>query len=516
MPKVPSEILIHIASFLPNGELARLLSVNRLFFDLSMRARHWKLSVCVYHHDIKPETKKLEKYLERSWSKYVRVLRLDARRTAWIEEPIELYVIDSTIMFDTLRTMTSLQDVYLDFNDHMEDYFPDDLRLFLQEMWNSLPTSQLTRLRLRGNIPCTALAGPLNQDFRVLRELSLDFTGYIDDETSKTYQKLLPFINSLCPRVRLLSIKCPDDSKGLWDIFTELQQFDQLESLELKITVNSIFHSEYWIRLQHILFLNSPRLSSLKLKITGISKRDSAMGYELSSLWLSGRVTLCRLKVLDIDPYNFGPEKMGAFRTAISRCQNTLEDLTIRGDSAYRIQQLAEVIPFLQSCSALSSLTLYVGGNIMDIEFFDALSTLSSLKILSIHWIYPHLAEFRREAIAFVWHLGSRSYVNWELSDLGIYYENVPVDRNVMMAIARSIPSLKTLWRQDSEKQEVKAIFYETILTATDVAIIKDRRGCRGCKLATPVKDFYPHRPSCKRSKVLPSTTSRSTPLTMK
>ncbi|KAF9001597.1 hypothetical protein BDQ17DRAFT_1409993 [Cyathus striatus] len=498
MLKVPTEIWQHIASFLPDTVLHGLLSVNRALFYLSMGIRHQELSLDVYDDSIND---KLERFRERGLNIYVRKLTLRARyRTELCGENVA----SPSSLLESIRLLEFLQGLCIDVQGHPSGFFPDDLYDFISSVWYIIPGSRFMRLHLRGSIESLNFVAPRNHTFHLLRELSLEFSdSFPNNEPGYVTPKdaLMPFINSLSSKVCKLSITCFDDAIGLWrfhEFLQEMKYFTLLESLELALSalpIDGLLQVEGgYSGLQRFFSKSTSKLTSLKLNMDAYSSHTYWSPRDLSPVWLSDAMTFCQLRLLDLNLASFGAGWVGAIGDVLSRCQNTLEELTIRSDQLRQVEQVVHIIQLLKSCSQLSVLIIYVTvqSDMLDIQFFDELSTLPSLRHFTLHWGL-HLGNpwIRGHAIIFLWMLESVSYIQWKLLDIGIYCNNKPLDTNIMLAIARSIPSLRSLWGQNNMEID-DTIAYEVILSRGDLNVIASK-GCRGCKVDGTYPIYYPH-----------------------
>ncbi|KAF9001594.1 hypothetical protein BDQ17DRAFT_1426544 [Cyathus striatus] len=462
MLKVPSEIWHHIASFLPDASVHDLLSLNRVFFYLSMGIRHRELVLNVYDHSV---SEKLVRYKERMLSKYVKFLTIDAHVELKGEE---LHcVVSSSSLLDTIVMLDFLEVLRIDVRGHSSnESFPDDLRGLITLIWNSLPGTYLMRLHLRGSISSLNIVAPLKHTFHALRDISLEFTKRrLYNEPGSTTNTLLPFINGLASQIRALSIKCVEDSTHIWEFFEELEIFTLLDGLELNF--NAVPYQmppvEAFYSIQRFFSGNSAKLTSLTLKL---ALRGTTR--DLSPIWLSNDSSFRQLRTLDLDPRSFGITPLEAFSTAISRCQH-LEVLTIRDCDT---EPLLNAIKILKNCSQLSTLTIYTHGNILDIRMFDALSLLSSLRNLTIYWgVFRPMLAIRGEAVTvdFLRVLESRSYTQWGLHDISIYCNDDLLDLDIVSPIAHSIPSLRCLWGQGENRIVINETFHERFITEADL-----------------------------------------------
>ncbi|KAF9001585.1 hypothetical protein BDQ17DRAFT_1542809 [Cyathus striatus] len=508
MLEIPLEIWHRIASFLPDASVRGLLSVNRAFFYLSMGIRHRELVIDVYDHSV-PE--RLMRFKDNMLNKYVKKLRINAQGIA---ECVESHiVVSSGSLLDIIVILEFLEELFIDVREHKSGsgYFPDDLRRFISTTWNSIPSSYLMRLHFQGSISSLNFAVPLKHALSALKELSLEFTDSLDDEPGSATNALLPFINGLSSQIRTLSIKCVEDSTGIWEFFEKIENFTLLETLKLNLNTlpYMISPGETFFSLQRFFSRSSVNVTSLTLSFGYLRLPGEAR--DLSPIWLSDDSTFRQLRMLDLHPDSLGTIPMEAFTTVISRCQHLLEDFTFR--NCRTVASLSNTVEILKACSQLSVLTIYLCTNLMDIRVFNALSLLP-LRNLTIYWrTYrgESYSQLCRAVIYLLWTLESCSYIHWELHDIAIYCNDNPLDLNIVSAIAHSIPSLRSLWGQDKNNMETNEILYERLLTGTDLEMVTDKHGCRGCKFDEAFNSYYPHADdgSCSMS----SQSSRNSPV---
>ncbi|KAF9001606.1 hypothetical protein BDQ17DRAFT_1358546 [Cyathus striatus] len=399
MPDLPPEVWYYVALFLPDKTLRKCLSVNRTFFDICMRIRYQTVCICRWD---KKEMRNWNGYgAEPFVRKHIHKLSLvippdipskskgSLLLTHHSKSKLPFFkanahpVSRSDFMSSLLKTIQLLHQVETVQICMAREKYTDanDMGPFFSAMWESVGP-RLRTLRLRGTIHTLPYMIPSSHYFSNVDEFDLHIVARSTDV-------LLVF---------------PGTSNDLSSIFRYMPTCSLLERLSIRCMAPSFREAD---QLQRFLTEHGSNLTFFGLSLTIWDFQADMMSRFLPESVADGK-SLQKITVLDLEPYPFNMINfLEAARNIMRCCHDTLEVLSLAQHVKVEEISLQVLDP--------------------DIRLFDELaSRLPNLRQLTLHMhTYhnrSHLALALRNLKA---QLKSRSYTNWKLEDISIYYSMV-------------------------------------------------------------------------------------------
>ncbi|KAF8986979.1 hypothetical protein BDQ17DRAFT_1415065 [Cyathus striatus] len=419
MDDVPAEIWYHIASYLPEKMLHDLLAVNRPFFYVAMRIRYRVLKLSIGD---KSMVEKVEKFKQYSLFNYVKMVKLTVRsRGDWKDPADGLRISRFTSMLDAIKQIYCLDELQVGAKVRGGDLVaPDETLLaFIRSLWETVAGSNLRSLHLISNASGWNLI-PHEHNFPALRSFSLTLIGY----GVPTYQS--------------------SSNLNKLNHFPVLDEFHF--ALEKEYTRGPDLES-----LPTFVLRQSSSLKSLTLIFPEESMDGLGTAHYLLTRCLSDNMAFLHLRKLDVRAgifmYNL-MEDLQLFQNLLSRCQNTLEELTLRdivtmGRSADELSILKNMFHKLQR---LTTSTIHSRLTKQLAELFKIGLVVETLQSLNIYWpssLRPHFVDMER---ALEDQLKTHSYVHLKLQNIGLYFGGSPASLVTMQLLANAIPSIKSFW----------------------------------------------------------------------
>ncbi|KAJ7773385.1 hypothetical protein B0H16DRAFT_1409461 [Mycena metata] len=464
MPEVPTEILLHIASFIPKDELHNFIGVNLFFYNLALDSRYSTIRI----ESVDVQTHKLLQRL-RDPAVAGRVRRLVVRpmlnlhRTQSAVNPsfwerIGTYV---GVQTDPETPPLSIEDALvlvfpgltnlMRFEVESWDMSPDyDLEPFFRSAWAAFGR-QLETISMAGRpetfrqfvasdpqpVSCTAL--------------SLQFTHELDPMAATAVVGILvnsvaAFINSLAPHLRALKI-WSWSALDLSALFNNLGHFPHLNDFHLRAPFNKALTDP--TGLTRLLETNSSTLDTIELRLnpTGIAM-DPNSEYLLGEWFLSHRendLVFTGLKLLRMYPTTLRTG-FNALIMYIERSANTLTTLAVK-DRYLNLDEVDALITPLSHRGADQGLqALRLNVRVWNVELFDLLALkLPGLKSLSLYvgGSHPHRAATE---LLFA-EMQTHSFAEWKLRDIGVWQGGSEVPSSTMRLLAKCFPAVQSFWR---------------------------------------------------------------------
>ncbi|KAF8150080.1 hypothetical protein B0H34DRAFT_666642 [Crassisporium funariophilum] len=479
MTDIPPEIWLHIAKFIPDKTLGGMIGVNSVFFDVAMDIRYKEVVIETKRRKAAMTT--LQRLRESMSAR--RVQRLSLRLTHYKDSKggvptadprhTRYHTLQDTFqrVFRSSRkpvphqqkpTMPSFADLINDLI-AITPGFVNVHELFI-DSWDLPPTYNLHPLftsfwsSFGNNLRAVSLGCNLDgyrvltnsqPTFSHLQDFRMEFINNLfhtdqEAEAAILVNDLAPFINGLSPHLesfRVWSWVALDLSA----FFDRLSLFPALRCLNVRAPFNRGFTNASGLK--GLICDNAATLQKVDLRLnpSGISLDPSAE--EPLSQWLlectSDPKFLSNLHALEIYP-TILPGGMVSLLGCIHRNSQSLKELIVRD----RYLQRDEVHLVLDAASLCKHMT-YLRLNVwkLDVALMDYMGT----KIPHIQRLWLSIAENGHNDPAssidtFVQEMHTRSYTNWKLKDITIWQGGEEVDGDIMLALARSIPSVQSFY----------------------------------------------------------------------
>jgi len=467
---LPTEVLLYIASFIPNDEFlaSGLVGVNILFYNLALDIRYGTIRV-------ETVNKTTEKLLHRLRDPVIaaRVRRLSLRpvidvyKTEPAREPSPTFWQRITSGYATTRKQQPTSSLSIEnivenlilvfpgltsltwFEVESWDLSPEyDLQSFFRSAWTAFGP-QLESISIAGRpetfrqfvasdprpVSCTAL--------------SLQFTHQLDTMAAVVdgilVNSVAPFINSLAPQLRALKI-WSWSTLDLSALFLNLGHFPQLHDFHLRAPFNKAFSDP--AGLTTLLEINSATLDTVELRLNPAGSAMDPNSEQLLGQWFlshqANPSVLTNLKLLRMYPTNLS-SGFDALVMYIERSANTLTTLAVK-DRYLDLDEVEALITPVSHRAADEGLqALRLNVRVWNAELFDLLALkLPGLKSLSLYvgGSHPHRAATE----LFFTGMQTHSFTSWKLRDIGIWQGGSEVPSNTMRLLANCIPSVRSFW----------------------------------------------------------------------
>ncbi|KIM39915.1 hypothetical protein M413DRAFT_187510 [Hebeloma cylindrosporum] len=482
MVNFPPEIWLNVALFVCDNELRNLLGVNSVFFDIAINLR-WKdvdlmtrntsqamhvlsrLSDPFIGNRLRSLTLRLTHVKQRSprldnanvghphqqfYSTFRRVFKVLRRDTQGPGSSVSSSPKFSEVM-DALIACSpnfcNIQQLRIDSWDLPPSY---DIQPLFKSFWSSFG-SNLHQLSLGGNLEGYKLLIETDPILPSLIDLQVEFTNNVfrvdqDTDAATLVDIVAPFINRLSHHIKFLK-KWSWAALDLSDFFLRLTAFPRVERLSVRMAFNIAFQQNA-SGLKTLLSASSGSLQRLDLRLNPSGWPINPIREESLGQWLSSCVAddkcFSHLHALDIYP-TIIPVSLDVLLTFIERSSSTLKELLVR-DRYLQQTEARNVIDAASQCPNLVSLRF----NLMrlDIGLLDHLAR--KLPNLTHLWIALEEVLSNREVgglgHAFFEDLKGRSYPHWKLRDISIWQGGQEIEHDAMLAFARNIPSVTSLF----------------------------------------------------------------------
>ncbi|PPQ69189.1 hypothetical protein CVT25_006967 [Psilocybe cyanescens] len=473
MTELPPDIWYHIASFIPPQELVKLAGVNRVLFELAL-GKQW--------NSIKFSTgairlKELERLsdpfigkrvhdmtlvlylradIEQSRSKGIRILQrqinlplLPSPLTLFRREPKRsqnqrLDLSQSANFGEAIGSVIAFAPKLVNIRE-----------LTIRCTWNLVPHLSHNVIRpllapfssaVGINLRCLILDGSLDElrillqerpTFSSLEELHLVFketshaSEYNDAGQSVLVDIVAPFIHRLGAHLETLSIKsyCEREAQELEDFFLAISPLHSLARLDIHAAF--IKPSRYP---RSLMSLFTDNLQHLSLPLIPFKLHLEPATQEPLSDWLlsciSNENLFIQLRSLDIYPTKTS-KGLDILLAYIHRSAKHLSRLAVRSRSL-QPDEVPRFVHALAQCHCLTDLSFNIHR--LDTAVFDQLSRE-----------LPYLYRLCISS-SFFEDLKKRHYADWSVKDIWIKNMDENVHRDVMLVIARSLPSVRSLF----------------------------------------------------------------------
>ncbi|PPQ81012.1 hypothetical protein CVT25_014520 [Psilocybe cyanescens] len=478
MVDIPLEIWFNIAHFIPAQDLLRLMSLNRVFFYTAMDIRYKGVTIPT---KTGTESKQLLTRLSDPFvSARVRHLSLVlyAKPQSMVPNPGRfMYLrtvngqqsITDTLMFFRIAHQFSpshpqspdFEDLLGEFVAGSSDfsningftiktwYMPSayNLSAIYSSIWSAFGP-KLQKLCLEGNLEHYHLLVDSRPSLTGLKELQIDFdrnSFHHGQNSGNSLNDIVTFINSLSPHLEVLRIRSWF-ALDISDLLAPLAVFPKLVHLEVNVTFMSCKDP---VGLQNFIYHLSHTIRKINLRINPSQSFINSPSFHPSSRWFLTCVEddecFSQLRMIDIylGP-TIGNGLMDIAAAFIRRASSTLGELGIH-ERNLNADDAKLLIDGLSECTTINALSFSILN--MTVDLVDQLA--SSVPGLRRLWISVDgafdSAEVEGHNATFLRELQTRSYSDWKLEDLSIMQNKnrtQEVDHDIMLAFARSIPSL--------------------------------------------------------------------------
>ncbi|KAJ3562619.1 hypothetical protein NP233_g9458 [Leucocoprinus birnbaumii] len=329
-----------------------------------------------------------------------------------------------------------------------------DVSTILVAAWSSFG-SNITTFIFNGNIDSYQFLCNSKPHLPNLTFLELDTTlnlsrtvRDIEQERQVLRDYVAPFVASLAPQ--LLSFQLfffPNaDLSELFNLISGVR-FGKLRYLRLRMPYNRPYEDPSGL----LAFLSPatlPMLEDLHLRLnpTGAAldrSNEIPLAEFLTALADYTPMTFTNLRSLELFPTHL-PEGRDVLYTAISRSTETLRSFCVR-DRSLQPDEFVELVRTLLGCKELRMLRLNLSK--LDINVVDLLAN-SFPKLIRLTIAIDESRNLEEPSVSPTLEadLATRDFSSWELRDLGFYRAGSQVDRNLMEAFARHVPSIISFW----------------------------------------------------------------------
>ncbi|KAJ3841996.1 hypothetical protein F5878DRAFT_722539 [Lentinula raphanica] len=487
MKELPSEIWLHIASFIPDATLKRLTGVNLLFYNISMDLRY--KSIVLQRLDSRTMML-LKRLSDPAVGKRVRLLTAspDFRFYGAVHappsssfrhflHPFRLLGYGSgpnnsnkprpeeegtRALIIALPAMPNVTTFTIDshsWGQHSGTRIQD----FLNTAWASFG-SNLRKLSLRGHAASFRTIIGSTPSLPQVEELFFELTDNPTSSVMSTEDDRIlinvfaPFINSFSPKLQALTIWAWT-SLDLSAFFRCLGQFPLLTCFNFQTSFLRTFKHDP-SSLSHFIQQHCAQLEILVLKLNQNPVLHTIQMEQPLSEWIYNTFQESHFShLLELQLYPSAlPRGFDGLLTCIQSSAKTIHTLVVRDRylDAQDVSRLIDILP-----SNTKSLRLNVLE--MDIHLYDSLSTrLPELRSLSLYIskVLPDLPVtiildlLRKLGIlltsdtlqTFISNINTRKYIDWKLRDIGVWQSGYNVSHDLMSALRNSIPSVVSFW----------------------------------------------------------------------
>ncbi|KDR76018.1 hypothetical protein GALMADRAFT_247234 [Galerina marginata CBS 339.88] len=494
MVDVPPEIWHYVSRFVPDEQLCMLLGVNSVFLDIGMDIR-WrevsigtrnttnamrilkrlsdpyvanrmhKLSLHLTHvkghsthgsQENANDFKHLKQQFNLTINRVFNFLRGDNHEAEALSHnpkrprPTFSNVIDGII--DATPLFVNVRDLTIDSWDLPPSY---DLKSLFASFWKSPFGPNLRALSLGGNMEGYRIFIQSNPSLKHLKDLRLEFTNNLfrvdlEEDAGILVDIVAPFVNSLSSHLETLRI-WSWASLDLSVFFKSLAVLPMLHGLNVRMPFNKALRDDP-SGLKDLISNCSATLQKLDLRLNPSGLPVNPVLEEPLSQWLTDCVAdercFAQLRSLDIYPTTM-TAGVDVLLACIRRAADTLTHLTVR-DRYLQPPEVEQVVNVVAKCTGLTYLKLNIWR--LDVALLDLLAA----KVPGVRHLWLSVGEVLSNANnengglghAFLQDLNQRSYTNWKLKDISIWQGGSEMDRDTMLALARTIPSVNSFFEQ--------------------------------------------------------------------
>ncbi|CAK5268398.1 unnamed protein product [Mycena citricolor] len=467
MPELPSEVILHILSFIPVPEL--IPGVNFQFYNYYLDARYGSIRIESIDH-------RTFRLIERLKDPVVarRVRRLVVRPPTLPLAPTGPPHNARATIRRFLSFMTRVAPEWLTVEDiidslmlvlprlgnltHFEietwDIPPEmDLQPFFRTAWTAFG-ERLVSMSIAGRPETFYQFTSSEPRLFSCKHLGLQFTRELDTMASAAVTDILvnsvaPFINGLATQLESLRI-WSWSTLDLSTLFLHLGAFPKLRRFHLRAPFNKAFPDP--TGLTRLLEDNARTLEMIELRLNPAgSAMDPGIENALAEWFASHSAQPTVLS--DLDSLFIYPTTHAAGFTAlmmyVGRSAGTLRSLAVKD----RYLTLGEVQSLVGPLYGLRTLRLNV--RIWDVELFRLLEkSLPGLKSLSLYvgGSHPH-----RAAVETLFNeMQEQPMSSWDLQDIGVWQGGSEIPLSTMHLLARCIPSVHGFWGNGHMDSDMK------------------------------------------------------------
>ncbi|KXN86752.1 hypothetical protein AN958_09679 [Leucoagaricus sp. SymC.cos] len=311
------------------------------------------------------------------------------------------------------------------FNGNIDSY------IFLMDSMNGKPSlPSLTTLELDTTLNIRRNERDIAHEHQVLRDF------------------VVPLVKTLAPQLERFTLFFFPNA-DLSEFFNDVSKnvFKNLKYLRLRMPYNRTFNDTSGL-LRFLSPTTLPRVDNLNLRLNpaGVAL-DRSNEIPLTQLLMElanyTPATFTKLHTLELFPTHF-PEGRDVLYTAISRSCDTLESVCVR-DRSLQPEEFIDLVRKLMSCSKLTALRINLSK--LDIGVIDLLAN-SFPKLIRLTLALDESRNLDEPSISptLEQDLATRDYSSWALRDVGFFRAGSHVDRCLMEAFARRVPSVKSFW----------------------------------------------------------------------
>ncbi|KAF8181317.1 hypothetical protein BJ912DRAFT_980039 [Pholiota molesta] len=460
MGDFPTEIWLHIANLLSKLDLYKLemrfstasISYKELerLSDPYIAKRIESMCISLY----------LDEHSRKKYLRLITALYTRIRDAGIIHDAIDFLrkrpkaprFIPKAAFNDVINTLISTCPFcVLPLLSHSESY--PLLRNLLSSFAGSITGSTLRQLWLEGTLDeYTTLVGS-NPIFQRLERLDLVFketqsdSDHADSDTRLLVTVVAPFVNGLSSHLQDLSLKSysPLD---LSEFFSSLTIFPRLTKLDVRMAFHKTL--QYPTSMIHFIANHSDTLQQLALPLIPFQRFTPDLEFhEALKDWLVNFIadTQCLTQVQTLEIYPTRTEAgLDVLLMCIRRTSKNLREIHIRG-RFFSPHETNLILDGLSHCNNLHSLAFNTRR--LETQLFDALAS----KIPQVERIVMMIEDDANEdesggvsaSPTFPDAMKERRYVSWNLKHLQVKPKGGLLDSNILLALARSIPSLQFL-----------------------------------------------------------------------
>ncbi|KAF9470956.1 hypothetical protein BDN70DRAFT_926303 [Pholiota conissans] len=470
--ELPPEIYLYISQFVPDSAIyLQLRTINSTFFHLAMDIKYSQ--VCIgwdgLCHNLLPIVERLSdpfvankvQHLTLDFTHYY-PYRLTATKPVSIHRTISNWLSMRSrstkhsvkaleMCIRGLKQTTSL-DIVADFRYSVGDVdvrIPDDFT-HLMSVARATFGANLEYLSVEAELLVFQKMSSLNLHFPNLKALLLEVGLRAD--LSGLHTALVPFINGISPQLKNFNITFTSLFRThIPDIFSHLSKSLALEQFTVRMNVCGLTLKDD-SGLANFLCNDSHSLRKLDFTIgTGfVGGRPDPVLANLLLNCAADKKCFSHLEILRINPTS-DPAGIRILHMSIQRASNTLQDLVIYDVKISREETLG-ILDALGKCTKLQALRMETVS--LDIAIFDSMAkNLAGLKTLAI-WHGMAALYAQTDSSSLIRQLRKRSYPQWSLEDISIYFGHWGVRSDVMImeALACAVPSVKSFCRHGDMK----------------------------------------------------------------
>ncbi|KAF8981964.1 hypothetical protein BDQ17DRAFT_842388 [Cyathus striatus] len=245
-------------------------------------------------------------------------------------------------MLDAIRPMDCIDELHVGAEVRGGDTFlPDQgLLAFIRSLWETVVGSNLKSLHLISNTAVIDHFLPYQQKFPALRAFSLTLVGHPTQicrsfDRKATENIIVQFLGEHSSQIRTLKFSFKDNSEDINTrrMFIRLSHFLVLEEFYFLLGKDYERNPSVLGGLIHFVTKQSTSLTSLKLMFPRMSVQGSLAEYHILTSSLSDNMAFLRLQKLQLrtEMISFRrPETLEVLQSVLSRCQESMEELTLK------------------------------------------------------------------------------------------------------------------------------------------------------------------------------------------